>query len=287
VEYREGLFIGYRYYDTARKPVRYPFGFGLAYTQFAFSGLKLSIKKMKDTEKLTVSCRIKNTGKKAGSEVVQLYISCRDSVIIRPEQELKGFEKVHLKPGESRTVRFDLDQRAFAYYNTIISDWHVESSDYEIRIGASSRDIRLKDVVHVDSTRQAPLPDLRGVAPCYYDLSSGIHVPDAAFEKLLGRPIPPRRRKWGTPHTVQSTLTEIQDNLVGWILVRVLHKQMRELSKDNPEIRVMAEKMIPDMPLRFLGMMSGGQFPLTRIEALVEMMNGHYIKGWKMMRGKT
>jgi beta-glucosidase len=286
VEYREGPFIGYRYYDKARRAVQYPFGYGLAYTQFEYGGLKLSARKIKDSDTLTVTCRIKNTGKKTASEVVQLYVACRDSVIIRPEQELMGFEKVKLKPGESRTVRFNLDKRAFAYFNTTISDWHVESGDYEMRVGASSRDIRLKDVVHVESTHKAPLPDLRQEAPCYYDLSSGMLVSDREFEKLLGKPLPPRRRNWGTSQTIQSTLTEVRGNLVGWILVKILNKQMNKLAKDNPEIRVMAEKMIPDLPLRFLSMMSGGQFPLTRVEALVELMNGHLIRGLKGMRGK-
>ncbi len=286
VEYREGLFIGYRYYDKAKKAVRYPFGYGLSYTKFAYADLELSRKTMKDTDTLTVSCTISNIGKTAGSEVVQLYVACKDSVIIRPVQELKGFEKVYLKPGESKKIFFNLDKRAFAYYNTSISGWHVEAGEYEVRIGASSQDVRLSGKVAVESTVKAAIPDLRKEAPCYYDLTNGINVPDEVFELVIGRPIPQRRRKKGEPHTIQSTLSDIQDNPVGKFLMRAMKKQMDKMAAGDPEFKKMAEKMIPDMPLRFLGMMSGGTFSLTRIQSLVEMMNGHYLKGLKLMRQK-
>ena len=286
VEYREGLFIGYRYYDKARKAIRYPFGYGLSYTNFAYSDMELSTNKMKDTETLTASCTISNIGKVTGSEVVQLYIACKGSVIIRPDQELKNFAKVCLNPGENCKVSFSLGKRDFAYFNTSISDWHVENGDYEVRISASSQDIRLTNVVHVESTTDAPPPDLRQIAPCYYDLTNGIKVQDEVFEKLIGRPIPPRERAKGSPHTIQSTLSEIQDNRIGRSMMKSMRKQMDKMGQGDPEFQKMAEQMIPDMPLRFLGMMSGGSLSLSRIEALVELMNGHYIRGLIMLGKK-
>lgn len=286
VEYREGPFIGYRYYDKAKKAVRYPFGYGLSYTRFAYSKLKLSKNEMKDTDTLTVTCTVKNVGKVPGSEVVQLYLACQDSIIIRPVQELKGFEKVALQPGESKVISFELGGRAFSYYNTAISDWHVESGNYEIRIGASSQEILLTGIVHVDATTVAPLPDLRQVAPCYYDLSNGIQVPDDVFEMLLGSLLPPRKHRKGEPHTIQSSLSEIQDNPVGRSLLKTMKKELEKLAEASPDLKVMAEKMLPDMPMRFLAMMSNGGFSLTKIEGLVEMMNGHYLRGWKKMRQK-
>ena len=284
VEYREALFIGYRYYDTAKKALRYPFGYGLSYTQFEYGELKLSSREMKDDGILTVSFTIKNTGACAGSEVAQLYLSCRDSVIIRAEQELKGFEKVHLAAGESREIRFTLSGRDFAYYNTQIADWHVESGAYEVRIGASSRDIRLSGSLHVDSTLEAIVPDLRKITPAYYDLANGLKVSDEEFTALLGRPIPPRQRQKGSAYTLDSTLTDIQDKWLGRVLWNMLNKQVKKLGEDSPDIKIMAEKMLPDLPLRFLIMLSPGSIKLPQVEGLVEILNGHLIKGLRMMK---
>jgi beta-glucosidase len=286
VEYREGPFIGYRYYDTARKPLRYPFGYGLSYTQFEYSDLELSAANIRDTDTLTVTCTVKNTGPVAGSEIIQLYVSCKSSVIIRAEQELKGFEKVQLALGRSKMVTFTLSRRDFAYYNTAIKDWHVESSDYEVRIGASSRDIRLKSMVHVESTIRATLPDLRQVALGYYDLSNGINIPDDEFEKMIGRTIPPRERKKGEPHTANSTMTDIKDNILGRLLLSFMQKQTSKLLKDSPELQPMIDKMFPDMPLRFLAMSAGGSITAGQIEGLAEIMSGHLGHGVKMMRKK-
>lgn len=151
VEYREGIFVGYRYYDKKGIKPLFPFGYGLSYTTFEYGDLKISKKEITDTETVTVSVKVKNTGEMAGKEVVQLYVRDVESTVIRPEKELKGFEKVELKPGEEKTVVFELDRRAFAYYNTDIRDWHVETGEFEILIGKSSRDIVLKDKIYVKS----------------------------------------------------------------------------------------------------------------------------------------
>jgi beta-glucosidase len=286
VEYREGPFVGYRYYDTAKKPVRYPFGYGLSYTRFEYSDFALSARKMKDTESLTVSCTVKNTGTCAGSEIVQLYVSCKNSVIIRPEQELKGFEKALLEPGESRTVCFNLTSRDFAYYNVTLADWHVESADYEVRISASSKDIRLTGAVRIESSVNVPLPDLRRVAPCYYDLSRGIKVSDEEFTALLGRPIPPREREKGSPHTVNSTMGDIGDKFIGRLLIGMLKGQIKKLFKDDPDMMALASKGTMDLPLRFMTLMGGGAITVTMVEGLVEMLNGHFLRGLRMMQKK-
>lgn len=152
VEYREGIFVGYRYYDKKNMEPLFPFGYGLSYTTFEYGDLKISRKEISDNETVTVSVKVKNTGDMAGKEIVQLYVRDIESSVIRPEKELKGFEKVELKPGEEKTVVFELDKRAFAYYNTGIRDWHVETGEFEILIGRSSRDIVLKDKIFVKST---------------------------------------------------------------------------------------------------------------------------------------
>lgn len=154
VEYREGVFVGYRYYDKKKMDVLFPFGHGLSYTTFTYGNLRLDKDSMKDNEILSVSVDVTNTGTMKGKEVVQLYVSPLNSSIIRPVRELKGFDKVELKPGETKTVHFELEKRAFAYYDMEAGDWAVESTDYEIQIGKSSRDIAEAAKVHVESTEK-------------------------------------------------------------------------------------------------------------------------------------
>ena len=150
--YAEGIFVGYRWYDARKMPVLFPFGHGLSYTSFEYSDLKLSKTAFKDTDGVEVSLTVKNTGAVDGKEIVQLYVSDKTGVEIRPEKELKGFEKVFLKAGESKVVSFKLDQRSFAYWNTDTKQWYAASGTYEIIIGASSRDLRLSAKVDVTSS---------------------------------------------------------------------------------------------------------------------------------------
>lgn len=156
VEYREGVFVGYRYYDKKNMKVLFPFGFGLSYTEFEYSNLKLEKNQMKDTETLQVSVDVKNIGKVKGKEVVQLYVAAEGGTIIRPVKELRGFEKIELIPGESKNVSFVLDKRAFAYWNTTLHDWHVETGTYKIMVGKSSRHIELEQELQVESTVRIP-----------------------------------------------------------------------------------------------------------------------------------
>ena len=150
--YSEGIFVGYRWYDSRRMPVLFPFGYGLSYTTFEYSNLKVSKSAFKDNEGVEVSITIKNTGALEGKEVVQLYVSDKTGVEVRPEKELKGFEKVNLKPGEAKEVTFKLDKRSFAFWNVDIGDWYAASGKYIISVGASSRDLRASVEVDVTST---------------------------------------------------------------------------------------------------------------------------------------
>jgi len=152
VEYREGIFVGYRYYDKKEIDPLFPFGYGLSYTTFEYLGLSLDKKEITDQEVLKVKVKVKNTGNVKGKEIIQLYVRDIKSDVIRPEKELKGFAKVELEPGEEKEVVFELSKRAFAYYNVDIKDWYVETGEFEILIGKSSRDIVLRDKVFVKST---------------------------------------------------------------------------------------------------------------------------------------
>lgn len=157
VQYREGIFVGYRYYDHKQIEPLFPFGHGLSYTTFEYSDIKLSSNAINADDELTVSVKVTNTGKVEGKEVVQLYVTDKESSLIRPVKELKGFEKVSLKPGESKNVMFKLDKRAFAFYSEAAHDWLVEEGDFIISVGSSSRDIRLADEVFVSSKDRIPV----------------------------------------------------------------------------------------------------------------------------------
>ncbi|HEY9075107.1 MAG TPA: glycoside hydrolase family 3 C-terminal domain-containing protein [Anaerolineaceae bacterium] len=156
VRYGEGLFVGYRYYDARQVPVLFPFGYGGSYTTFAYSNLRLSAEKFRDIDGVTVSVDITNTGKVAGKEIVQVYVHDRAASLVRPQKELKGFAKVALEPGETKTVSVNLDFRAFAFYHPGHKCWVTESGEFDILVGASSADIRAAQVVTLESTLELP-----------------------------------------------------------------------------------------------------------------------------------
>ncbi|PPK78542.1 beta-glucosidase [Lacrimispora xylanisolvens] len=174
-EYREGVFVGYRYYDKKKMEVLFPFGHGLSYTTFEYSNMKADKSTMKDDETVTVSLDVTNTGKVKGKEVVQIYVEAPDSHVIRPVRELREFAKVELEPGETKTVAFTLGKRAFSYYHVELKDWFVQTGAYFIHAGSSSRDLRQMISVYVESTVKEPM---------VYDLNSTIgdilSDPDAA-----------------------------------------------------------------------------------------------------------
>ncbi|TCL62384.1 beta-glucosidase [Hydrogenispora ethanolica] len=149
--YAEGLMVGYRYYDTYQKEVLFPFGHGLSYTTFGYSALEIAPSTAAERDTVTVSCKVKNSGGRKGKETVQLYVRDVASKVLRPDKELKAFAKIELEPGAEQTVNFELKRDAFAYYNTSLHDWHVESGEFEILIGASSRDIRLAGSVSIEA----------------------------------------------------------------------------------------------------------------------------------------
>lgn len=155
-DYREGIFVGYRYYDRKEMEVLFPFGHGLSYTDFEYTDLWLSSGEITDEETLTATVTVRNTGNRTGKTVVQLYVSDVESTPLRPVRELKGFEKVELKPGQTRQITFTLDKRSFAYWNQEIQDWHVETGTFRIEVGRSSRDILLTESVVVNSTVELP-----------------------------------------------------------------------------------------------------------------------------------
>lgn len=275
VEHRESVYVGYKYYDTANKEVAFPFGFGLSYTTFEYSDLKVSADSIKDTDTVTVSFKVKNTGDVDGAEVAQLYVNDVESTIYRPVKELKGFKKVFLKAGEEKEIEIVLDKRAFAYYNVNLGDWHVESGKFKILVGASSRDIKLEATVNVESTVEAEIPDYRQSAPCYYGADI-MNVSADAFKAIYGKELPPSTRDKNAPFTVLNTIEDSQDSKWGGRIYRLLIKL---LGADT-----MAGAVATQLPIKNFISMSFGLFSPEMAEGLIMIIHDDKLgKGLKII----
>ena len=265
VQYREGLYVGYRYYQTAGVPVAFPFGHGLSYTQFAYSDLHADA----HSATLTVS----NTGDRAGAEIVQLYVAKPNAEIFRPAQELKAFAKVQLAAGESKTVTLTLDDKAFRYWNTRTESWEVEGGTYELRVGASSADIRLTAAVEVIGTDA--LNPYAGRALPHYQSGQVQTVPDAEWETLLGRPIPDDRVKIDR----NMTLGELNHgrSSLGWLVWAVLTALLNaSYKKGKPDLNVLFQY---NMPLRALAKMTNGAISMGMVDGIVMEVQGFWVIG--------
>ena len=265
VEYREGLYIGYRYYETAHVPVRYPFGYGLSYTTFAYSDLKA------DADKVTFT--ITNTGSRAGAEIAQLYVAKADAAVFRPEKELKGFAKVFLQAGECKTVTIPLDDKAFRYWNVKTDRWETEGGSYQLLVGASVQDIRLRAEVSVQGTG-APDPYAGKAVQCYRTADIK-NVPDAAFEALLGHAIPEDK-----PHIDQTmTLGELNHSRspLCWLAWAVLHTLLKRSSREGtPDLNLLFQY---NMPVRALAQMTGGMVGQETVDGIVMEAKGFWLIG--------
>ena len=265
VQYREGLYVGYRYYQTAGVPVAFPFGHGLSYTQFAYSDLHAGA----HSATLTVT----NTGDRAGAEIVQLYVAKPNAEIFRPAQELKAFAKVQLAAGESKTVTLTLDDKAFRYWNTRTDSWEVEGGTYELRVGASSADIRLTAAVEVIGTDA--LNPYAGKALPHYQSGQVQTVPDAEWETLLGRPIPDDRVKIDR----NMTLGELNHGRspLGWLVWAVLTVLLNaSYKKGKPDLNVLFQY---NMPLRALAKMTNGAISMGMVDGIVMEVQGFWVIG--------
>lgn len=265
VQYREGLYVGYRYYQTAGVPVAFPFGYGLSYTSFAYSELKADAR--------SVTLTVTNTGSRAGAEIVQVYAAKPDAQIFRPAQELKAFTKVWLEAGESKTVTLPLDDKAFRYWNTKTDSWEVEGGTYELRVGASSADIRLTAAVEVNGT-SAPNP-YAGRALPHYTSGKVQRVPDDEWEILLGRPIPADTVKIDRNMTL-GELNHSRSPLC-WLVWAVLTMMLNaSYKRGKPNLNVMFQY---NMPLRALAKMTSGAISMGMVDGIVLEAKGFWVIG--------
>ncbi len=240
-EYREGVFVGYRYYDKKKMDVLFPFGFGLSYTTFTYSNLRVDKDEIDDTDSMTVSVDVTNTGDVFGKEIVELYVSDKISTPIRPEKELKGFAKVALAPGETKTVQFTLNNRAFAYWNTELHDWHVETGEFDILIGKSSQDLVLKKTVMVRSTVKLPVR---------YDMNS-------IFMDIMSDP------------RAKSNLKPFLDGIANALAPET---DASDTAKEAISTEMM-EAMLQYMPLRAAFSFGNDQITEEQIESLLNELN--------------
>ena len=265
VEYREGLYIGYRYFTTAEKAVRFPFGYGMSYTTFAYSDMAV--------DEQGVSLTVTNTGSVAGTEIVQLYVAKKNSELFRPEKELKGFARVTLTPGEKQRITITLDDKAFRFWNVKANRWEIEGGEYELLVGASVEDIRLCEKISVHGTATVHPYEDRNL-DCYYK-GDVLHVSDADFEKLLGHPIPNGKTKIDRNLTL-GELNHARSPL-GWLVWLVLTILLdASYKRGKPDLNILFQY---NMPLRALAKMTNGAISMGMVDGIVMELQGFWILG--------
>lgn len=304
-EYREGIYVGYRYYDKAKKEVLFPFGFGLSYTSFQYAelevqgglevqgiqgiqGIQGNIEGHKDqgekkeNKGITVTARITNTGKCSGAEVVQLYVSTLQSSVHHPEKELKGFGKVYLEAGESKKVSFSLDRRSFAFYNVEKKCWSAPAGEYNIALASSSRDIKLEQTVVLEGDKESTSFSNTARGTWYENLSGKPERKD--LEAMIGRSIEDYKVPKRKNYTIDHSIVEMKDSFIMRqmykFVERVNGKTYGEIDYANPTFR-MAMICATEVPIKNLCMMSGGMLKKNVAHGLVHMANGRFLKGIK------
>uniref|UniRef100_UPI004024DB58 glycoside hydrolase family 3 C-terminal domain-containing protein n=1 Tax=Gemmiger formicilis TaxID=745368 RepID=UPI004024DB58 len=265
VEYREGLYIGYRYFTTAEKAVRFPFGYGMSYTTFAYSDMA--------ADEQGVSLTVTNTGSVAGTEIVQLYIAKKNSELFRPAKELKGFARVTLAPGEKQRITIMLDDKAFRFWNVKANRWEIEGGEYELLVGASVEEIRLCEKISVHGTATVHPYEDRDL-DCYYK-GDVLHVSDADFETLLGHPIPNGKTKIDRNLTL-GELNHARSPL-GWLVWLVLTVLLdASYKRGKPDLNILFQY---NMPLRALAKMTNGAISMGMVDGIVMELQGFWVLG--------
>ena len=266
VQYREGPFIGYRYYDTANVAVQFPFGYGLSYTTFRYSDLVVSPKGVQFT--------ITNTGKRDGAEIAQLYIGLKNSALIRPKKELKGFKKVWIKAGLSEKVEILFDDKAFRYFSTVTGKWETEEGDYDISIGASSMDIRLQGQLHVAGTCSEYPYDVDKLPSYKAGHVRNVHYEE--FELLYGGILPDEKTGPLVPNDPLCQMKDAKSGLCR-LVYKILKKKLdKSYAKGVPDLNIM---FIFNMPFRAMCKMTGGMVSEGMVDSIVDIVNGHFFRG--------
>lgn len=289
-QYYESIYVGYRYYDKAGVKVRFPFGWGLSYTSFEYSNLSI----IEKDGTFTCSMDISNTGNYDGAEVIQLYVRNPETGVFKADRELRAFTKVYLKKGERKNVELSFRKEDLCYYNVKKKGWVLENGEYEVLIGPSSSDIRLRDKLKIEGEVQVEIPYSQQIQELYSNPSS--LAPGHTFEKLLGRKLPVAAPM--LPITIESPLRDYRNTFMGSMLYRIVERFMgkdyRRAMKmpDSLERDAMIKnslfmvKLMPSNNARGLAMASGGFFTYNMAKGFAEIANGRLIKGLKLILKK-
>lgn len=276
VEYRESIYVGYRYYDKIKKEVLFPFGYGLSYTNFEYSNLIIDNK----SEEYILTFNVKNTGKIEGKEISQIYIAQRSSKIFKPEKELKEFTKVNLKPGQAKCINIKLDKSAFEYYNPENKKWSIEEGVYDIYIGSSSKDIRLKGEIQIKSNDEKIKKDY----PDIYYSGNIQNIDDSDYEMILDREIPSSKLDLKNI-TEENTIEQVRKTILGGAIYYyqkniVMRKLLRQQNTNK------ATKVMMDLqkPLKKYYEKKNGKYSEDEIKGFIDMLNGNWIKGYRRIR---
>ena len=280
-EYRESVFVGYRYYESFKRPVQFPFGYGLSYSAFSIDGLEVNRTSLAAGEDLEVSVRVTNTGSQVGKEVLQLYVAPPASALFRPQKELKAFSKMELAPGESRKVIFKLNHGDFAYWNAAIHAWHCEAGEYRLMVGTSAADTPLEAAVRVASDQpEVSAPNYTQSAPGYFAYGTGtLHTSDAAFEAIYGKPLPVDPVGEPKTYDLNSTLWDARKRIKGKLLRAILAREARKRVSGEGENQEANDRIVDasimDAPLRSYAV---GGAPMRVPEAIALLLNGKILQ---------
>ncbi|HOZ37402.1 MAG TPA: glycoside hydrolase family 3 C-terminal domain-containing protein [Anaerolineaceae bacterium] len=275
-QYRESVFVGYRFYQSFAKAVAFPFGFGLSYTSFEIDTLEISQPSLAPGHALHVSARVTNIGSRAGREVLQLYISPPASALFRPRKELKAFSKMALAPGESRVVHFTLHHIDFAYWNAAVHAWDYEAGEYRLLLGTSVADTPLEAAVLLAGwPPEVSVPDYSQSAPGYYAYGTGaLNTSDAAFESVYGSPLPLDPQGEPRVYDLNSSLWDARNRLRGRLLTALLGRAARKRAADSGEYQEVNDRIVQasilNAPLRSFAMGA----PMRVPESLALILNG-------------
>lgn len=281
--YKESIYVGYRYYDTANKDVLFPFGYGLSYTEFDYDDINVNIND--DDKTVSVSFKITNTGKRDGAEIAQVYVQSKSSAIYRAKKELKGFEKVFLKAGETKNIEIKLDERAFSFYNVKKGSWQIENCGYTVLVGASSRDIKLSSDLNISFYDDYEIPDYKGCAPSYYSAEVD-NISDFEFEAVYGKALPPQSVNPDKPLDFNSTFSDGKDVKAVRIMKKVIRFAVGKTAPNELQANV-AYSSVMSVPIRTIISMSQGFISEETAQGMVDILDGkgvakplfHILKG--------
>jgi beta-glucosidase len=283
VEYRESIYVGYRYYEAAKKTVRYPFGYGLSYISFSYKNLMINHSEYDYGDEIVISFELTNHGTVKGKETVMVFVGHQSDQVFLPIKELREFQKINLEPGETKKVTVILDTKTFGYYNTILKDWYAQPGEYRIMVCSSVDVCHLSDTITIHNKVQ-PQPNYAQKCPSYFHFCEGtLRIPDQEFQSLYGRDLPESNRVSKRPYHRNHTLEDVRHTMIGRTILLISKIIAKKYSHGSMEEEKMILSSVMEIPFRSLPSMSGGMVSEKLLEGVLTIMNGHFLKGIGIM----